>query len=427
MSASSNASGGTDSSDVDAAREDRDAAREDRAAAREERAAARAERAGRANRKNPGPSDGDNRNRADEEEDHEEEQRGEREAHDAKKPSIFHRPAVLIVGGLVLAVVIVGVLVWWWHASGFENTDDAFIDARTVRVAPRISGQVMRVYVNDNQFVHAGDVMVDIDAADARSSLDQSVAQQSQAETALGQAQADVEVAEAQRKQAAATAAGAEAQAVNAAQELKRYIDLKASTPQAVAQGQIDQAVAAARNTAAQRNAALQQVKSAEAQIDSAHAAVAGAQARVATSRAQLRQSQLNLGYTRVFAPVDGHVARRTVAVGSYVAPGQQLLSIVPLSVWVTANFKEIQLMKIRAGQAVSVHVDACPRTDLRAHVDSIQRGAGQAFALLPAENATGNYVKVVQRVPVKILLEEVPRDCPLGPGMSVEPKVQVR
>jgi membrane fusion protein (multidrug efflux system) len=208
---------------------------------------------------------------------------------------------------------------------------------------------------------------------------------------------------------------------------LKRYLDLKASTPQAVAQGQIDQAVAVARNTAAQRNAAQQQVKSAYAQITAARAAVAGAQARVETSRAQTQQSRLNLGYTRVFAPVDGHVARRTVAVGSYVAPGQQLLALVPLHMWVTANFKEIQLKKIRPGQSVTVHVDGCPAQDLRGHVDSIQRGAGQAFALLPAENATGNYVKVVQRVPVKILLEDVPRDCPIGPGMSVEPKVSVR
>ncbi len=220
--------------------------------------------------------------------------------------------------------------------------------------------------------------------------LDQIRAQQTQAETALGQAQADVHLAEAQYAQAVANAKGAEAQAVNAAQDLKRYQTLQASTPQAVAQGQIDQAVAAARSAAAQRDAAQQQAKSATAQIASATAAVAGAQARIDTARAQVKQSQLNLEYTRVVAPVDGHVTRRTVAVGTYVAPGQQMLAIVPLQVWITANFKETQLAHMQVGQEVTVEVDSCPDVELRAHVDSLQRGAGQAFALLPPENATG-------------------------------------
>jgi membrane fusion protein, multidrug efflux system len=312
-------------------------------------------------------------------------------------------------------------------ARKFESTDDAFIDARIVRVAPRISGQVIAVHAEDNQLVQAGVVLVDIDPADIRAMLDQVRAQQTQAETALGQAQADVRLAEAQYAQAVASAKGAQAQAVNAAEDLKRYQTLQASTPQAVAQGQIDQAVAAARSSAAQRDAALQQAKSATAQIASAREAVAGAQARIDTARAQVRQSQLNLDYTRVVAPVAGHVTRRTVAVGNYLSPGQQMLAIVPLRVWVTANFKETQLALMRIGQSVSVTVDSCPGVELHAQVDSVQRGAGQAFALLPPENATGNYIKVVQRVPVKILLEEYPRNCPLGPGMSVVPTVRVR
>ena len=344
-----------------------------------------------------------------------------------RKSSWLRRPIVLITGAAILLLIIAIVAIWWWHASAFESTDDAFIDARTVRVAPRISGQVSRVPVTDNQFVHAGDVLVEIDPADAQAALDQAVAQQTQAQTAQGQAQADVEVAEAQRRQALATASGADAQALNAQQDLRRYHDLKASTPQAVAQGQLDQATAAARNANAQRDAARQQIHSADAQIAAARAGLSGAQARLQTARAQLRQAQLNFSYTRVLAPVDGHVTKRTVAVGSYVAPGQELLAIVPLRLWVTANFKEDQLARIRAGQSVTVHVDACPAVDLDARVDSIQRGAGQAFALLPAENATGNFVKVVQRVPVKIVLENVPRNCPLGPGMSVEPSVRVR
>jgi membrane fusion protein (multidrug efflux system) len=339
----------------------------------------------------------------------------------------LRRPVVLITGGAILVLIIIGVLLWWSHARKFESTDDAFIDAHVVRVSPRISGQVIGVYAEDNQLVRIGDVLVDIDPAEIRATLDQIRAQQAQAETALGQAQADVRLAQAQYAQAVANARGAAAQAVNAAQDLKRYQALQASTPQAVAQGQIDQAVAAARNAAAQRDAAQQQAKSATAQIAAAQAGVAGAQARIDTARAQVRESQLNLAYTRVVAPMDGHIARRSVAVGTYVSPGQQMLAIVPLQVWVTANFKETQLARMRVGQSVSVTVDACPGIELRAHVDSVQRGAGQAFALLPPENATGNYIKVVQRVPVKILLEEYPRHCPLGPGMSVEPNVRVR
>jgi membrane fusion protein (multidrug efflux system) len=344
-----------------------------------------------------------------------------------KRNDWLRRPKVLIAGGLILVVIIAAVLLWWWRARQFEDTDDAFIDARVVRVSPRISGQVTGVHAEDNQLVHDGDILVDIDPADVRAMLEQIRAQEMQAETALGQAQADVHLAEAQYTQAIANANGADAQALNAAQELKRYRALQASTPQAVAQGQIDQAVAAARSAAAQRDAALQQARSATAQIASATAAVAGAQARIDTARAQVKQAQLNLEYTRVVAPVDGHIARRTVAVGTYVSPGQQMLAIVPLRVWVTANFKETQLARMQVGQSVTVKIDACPEVDLRAHVDSLQRGAGQAFALLPPENATGNYIKVVQRVPVKIVLDEYPRRCPLGPGMSVEPKVQVR
>jgi membrane fusion protein, multidrug efflux system len=344
-----------------------------------------------------------------------------------KRNDWLRRPKVLITGGVILVVVIGAVLLWWWHARQFEDTDDAFIDARVVRVSPRISGQVIGVHAQDNQLVRLGDILVDIDPADVRAMLDQIHAQETQAETAFGQAQADVLLAEAQYTQAIANAKGAEAQAVNAAQDLKRYRTLQASTPQAVAQGQIDQAVAAARSAAAQRDAALQQAKSATAQIAAATAAVAGAQARIDTARAQVKQAELNLEYTRVVAPVDGHIARRTVAVGTYVSPGQQMLAIVPLLVWVTANFKETQLARMQVGQSVTVRIDACPEIELRAHVDSLQRGAGQAFALLPPENATGNYIKVVQRVPVKIVLDEYPRRCPLGPGMSVEPKVQVR
>jgi membrane fusion protein (multidrug efflux system) len=147
----------------------------------------------------------------------------------------------------------------------------------------------------------------------------------------------------------------------------------------------------------------------------------------VRAADAVLNEANINLSYARIVAPVFGHVAQKTVAVGDYVQPGTQLMAIVPLNVWITANFKETQLALMRPGQKATIKVDACPKAKFDAHVDSIESGAGQAFAILPPENATGNYVKVVQRVPVKLVLDNPPKDCPLGPGMSVEPKVRVR
>ena len=209
---------------------------------------------------------------------------------------------------------------------------------------------------------------------------------------------------------------------------------MKGVNAQAVSQQQLDQAEAQARSsnaqhaaTARQANAAREQIAATASQERTARAQIAAGQAQKANAEATLRSAQLQLSYTDVVASEDGTVAQRTVALGNYVNAGAQIMAIVPLHIWVTANFKETQLDLMRAGQPVTIHVDACPRADITGHVDSIQRGSGQAFGLLPPENATGNFVKVVQRVPVKLLIDNAPRDCPLGPGLSVEPKVQVR
>jgi len=339
----------------------------------------------------------------------------------------FDRPAVRIGAIVVAALLFLGALGWWLHARRFESTDDAFIDAHIVHLAPQINGQVVTVLAQDNELVHAGELLVEIDAASPRARFEQSEAQRAQAETELGQSRAQLIASAASRRQAIANLAAAAAQDEKAQKDLERYRSLSLSTPQAVAQEQLDQAIAAAQAARAQRHAVAQQVQSADAQIEAANAQIEGAQARVRTAQAQKREAELNVGYTRVSAPITGHIAQKTVAVGSYVTPGQQLMAIVPVAVWVTANFKETQLALMRVQQPVRIRIDACPGVDVRGHVDSIQRGAGQAFALLPPENATGNYVKVVQRVPVKILLDAVPQGCVLGPGMSVEPRVSVR
>ena len=318
---------------------------------------------------------------------------------DTAKPSIFRNWWVRIGGVAAVVVLLVGGLLWWLNARNYVSTDDAFIDTHIVQISPQISGQVIRVAVGDNQLVKKGQLLVLVQPADMQARLDQ--------------AQSQENVAETQYRQAVANEAGASAQALNAEHELARYRLLRSYSTAAVAQEQIDQAVAADRNAIAQR--------------DAARAQIAGAQAQIKLVKAQVAAARLNLGYTRITAPLDGHIAQRTVAVGNYVSPGEELMAVVPLKLWVTANFKETELAHMRPGQPVTLSVDACGGADVRGHVDSIQRGAGQAFGVLPPENATGNYVKVVQRVPVKIVLDKVPRSCPLGPGMSVEPSVKVR
>ncbi|HEY3638437.1 MAG TPA: HlyD family secretion protein [Rhizomicrobium sp.] len=360
--------------------------------------------------------------------DRERQNSGEKPARDAeKRRSVFQRPVIVISIVVILAAIIIGGIIFWLIARQYEDTDDAFIDTHIVQLAPQISGRVSRVLVYDNELVHRGQILVEIDPADQTARLDQMLAQEHQAETQLGQAEAQVHVSQAAYDQALASTKGAAAQSANAASDLARYRKLKATNPLAVAQQQLDSAAATAHNLAATLDASRQQVQGAKSQIAAAEAAVAGADATVRSLQAQVAQARLSLGYTRIVAPLDGHVAQRSVADGNYVQTGEQLMAIVPLRVWVTANFKETQLAHMRPGQSVDIAIDACPSADVTGHVDSIQRGAGQAFGILPPENATGNYVKVVQRVPVKILIDRVPSDCVVGPGMSVEPSVKVR
>lgn len=337
---------------------------------------------------------GDYDDRGDDDNDDSGNQKNEKE----KKPSPFANPWVKIAIAVVLVVLVTGGIIWWLIARQYEDTDDAFIDAHIVRLAPQIEGRVTVVHAADNQLVRKGDLLIEIDSADAQAKLSQARAQKVQAVTQIDQARA------AER--------GAAAQTDNARRDLARYRLLQKTTPAAVAQQQVDQAVAAARNADAQRDQAAAQIHGAEAQIK--------------VLDAQIAAANLTLGYTRIVAPATGTVAQRSVAVGNYVSPGEQMLAIVPMQIWVTANFKETQLAYMHRGQQVNVSVDSCGM-DIPGHVDSIQRGAGQAFGILPPENATGNYVKVVQRVPVKIVLDRTPRNCVLGPGMSVVPRVTVR
>jgi membrane fusion protein (multidrug efflux system) len=343
-----------------------------------------------------------------------------------KKPNPLKNPRVLIIGAIVLVVLLIGGVFYWLHARQYVSTDDAFVDAHVVRLAPQVTGQVSRVLVDDNAVVRAGQVLVEIDASSARAALDQAVAQRGQALAQIGQAQAQIGVSQATYHQARDQAAGLAAQAAEANRDAQRLTGLQAATPRAVAAQQVDQTVAQAKQASAQRDAALRQADGAAAQVRAAKAQIEGAKAVLQAAKASIAENQLTVGRTQVIAPVAGYISQKSVAPGAYVQPGQQLMAVVPLQMWVTANFKETQLKTMRVGQPVALSVDACP-VKLHGRIDSIQRGAGQAFAVLPPENATGNYVKVVQRVPVKITFDDVPKTCPLGPGLSVQPTVKVR
>jgi membrane fusion protein (multidrug efflux system) len=379
----------------------------------------------------------------------------------------------LIIIIAVLVAVVAGLLLWR-YLSSYESTDDAQADVHLYPVSARISGYVIQVSVNDNQWVNKGDVLVEIDPTDYQVALAQAQANLANAEatarslnitvpitsvnsssqlqfTASGieDARAAVSAAEKQLAAAHQQVEAAQANDVKAQDDLRRYKQLV--DKREVSQQIYDQALATAKSSTANVAAAqasesaaqqfVQQAQSRQTQAAANHAyaqtgpqqvsstkeKVLAAIADVQQKRALVQQAQLNLQYTKIVAPVSGEV-NKTVVEGLNVEPGQQLLTVVPLDeVWVTANFKETQLKHMQVGQKADIHVDSSGRT-LHGHVDSIAGATGPLFSLLPPENATGNYVKIVQRVPVKIVLEPGEnRDRRLRPGMNVVPDVYLR
>ncbi len=344
------------------------------------------------------------------------------------RPPLYKRPIFWIVAGIVAAILIIGGLLWWLHARQYESTDDAFIDAHIVRIAAQTNGRLTMVANADNRHVHKGELLAVIEPGETSATQEEAQAGVAQADAQIRQAQAQVLSAQASKRQAISNARVPLAEATRAARDLARYFDLARRDPLAVAATQIDQARAQARSAAAQAAAARDQIGTAETSILSARQQVEASRAQRGAAQARVQSASVNTSYLRIAAPIDGQLVNRQVNVGSYVSPGAQLLAIVPDDVWVTANFKETQLAHIRRGQPVTIKVDAFPGVVFHGRIDSIQRGAGQAFQLLPAQNATGNYVKVVQRVPVRIVFDNGDwRRYSIGPGMSVIPTVKIR
>ena len=398
-----------------------------------------------------------------------------REEEEAAARTAQRKTRIKKIAPLILLLAVVGALLWWLHARQYEDTDDAQVDGHIGQIGSRISGYITGVHVEDNQEVQPGQLLVEIDPKDyevalakARADFADSQAQASAASfnvpitsiataSQIESAGADVSNARAALSASQKNLDAAKAKEVAAiANNTKAQNDVQRYKPlverDVISKQQYDAAVAAAQSTAADVESAHDNVIAAQEGVTQAQARIVQAQAnlrnaqtgprqvRVTEARAnsaqssqqkslaELQQAELNLQYTKINAPVHGVVGHRTAEVGQYVQPGQALMSIVDIdNVWVTANFKETQLRYMKKDQPVEVHVDALGR-DYRGKVLDIGGASGARFSLFPPENATGNYVKVVQRIPVRILLDaDQNKDHLLRPGMSAEPKVKVR
>ena len=291
--------------------------------------------------------------------------RGEKSGMSDSRKRLLQR--VVLIGA---PLILVGAIFLYIQASHYESTDDAFIDGHIIPISAKVAGQVLAVHVTDNQLLKQGDVLVEIDPRDYLTQVNEQTAK----------------------------AAAAEANARSAADDARRYAEIYKND------------------------------EISKQQLDNADAAAAAMEATYQKEKAALDQDQLNLSYTKIVAPEDGRVTNKSVEPGAYIQVGQTLFAVVPAQVWVTANFKETQLTHMQPGQHATIRVDAYPGKRFEGHVDSIQSGTGERFSVMPPENATGNYVKVVQRVPVKIMIDTPPgADDHLSPGMSVEPKVKVQ
>lgn len=436
---------------------------------------------------------------------------------EVEKRPLYKRPGFLIAAAVIFVVAAIFGIRYWLYARSHETTDDAFIDAHVTAVSPKVSGYVVKVYVDSNQLVKKGDLLAEIDPRDYQAKVDQAKAAYAAGQARLKEARSGVELARANTRanlqQAAATVqqarAGVGAARAQAAADVSRTtqagatIDMaQASLQQARAQvtaaqaeqarakadvaryqqlydkdevsrQRLDQAIATVRTADAQvaaaqervsaasaqvaemkaaRGAATENARKSQSQVSAAQAQVNEAQGRLAQAntgeqqvqvsqaqaetagasieqlQAAVDQAELDLSYTKIYAPETGRVTNKSIEPGALVQASQPLLAIVPGEVWVIANFKESQIGRMRPGQQVEIKVDAYPDKTFRGHIDSLQAGTGARFSLLPPENATGNYVKVVQRVPVKIVFDEAPDPQHLlAPGMSVEPEVRIQ
>jgi membrane fusion protein, multidrug efflux system len=342
------------------------------------------------------------------------------------------RPLVAVIGICVVLLLLIGGGYYWWTTRNLESTDDAYTDGRAVTIAPQVAGVVLSLDVTDNQFVKKDQLLIHIDPRQYVTDRDQATAALDTAKAQFAGQQFGAEIA---RKNFPAQLEQAQAQLANAKANLAKtqadYDRQRSLSKQATSQQDIDAATSALKQAQAQvmlADAQVTQNSPVPQRIGETDQQVGQLKGQVDQAQARLDQANLNLSWTSIKAPQDGWITKRNVEVGNYVAPGQQIFALVAPEVWITGNFKESQLADMRKGQAVKIKIDAYPKLDLRGHVDSIQLGSGSKFTAFPPENATGNFVKVVQRVPVKIVIDSgLDPNIPLPLGISAEPTVTVR
>ena len=334
--------------------------------------------------------------------------------------------------GIVTMIALVALGIggrMWYRSHNFVETENAYVSGHVTPVSARVPGVVIRVLVEDNQRVVAGDVLAELDPADQRVKVEQIQAQIASAGQQVLQSSATIAQVKAQASGAGAQVAQSQAQLVRANQDAERYGQLYTTQMKAVSKAELDAANAARAGAIADLAARRDNALAATAQIAVAEAAREVLKAQVLVLQTQLKDATQQLGYNQIVASVAGRIGRRSVEVGARVQPGQQLAAIVQDAVWITANFKETQLAGIAPGQAVRVVVDAMPGQPLVGRVDSFSPASGNQFALLPADNATGNFTKIVQRVPVKIVLAAADvrqLGGRLVPGMSALAEIEL-
>jgi membrane fusion protein, multidrug efflux system len=336
-----------------------------------------------------------------------------------------HHPWAIIIALILIVGVAATVVSFFIENPAAQSTDDAYIEGRVIRISPRVSGPILALHVDDNVEVKAGDPLFEIDPADYQAKVDQAAAAVKADQSAVEQAKAVVIRSQAAVGEAQAAVQIARTEADRRAADYQRY---KAMGTDGISAQDLQTAKFASDAANSQLDAVAKKQEAASAERNVAQTNILTADAQVAAAKAQLEFAQLQLQYTKVTAPESGKITKKNIEQGDFVEAGQPLLAIVPTNKWIIANFKEIQLRKMRVGQPVDVRVDAFPDTVFRAHVESLQSGTGSRFQLLPPENATGNWVKVVQRLPVKIIFESGQNGLDrVAQGMSAEVTVNTR
>ena len=322
---------------------------------------------------------------------------------------------ILVILGIVAAI----------HSTYFQSTDDAFVEGRLVSVAPRVAAPVINLLVDDNQPVKAGTLLVELDPKDFEVALAQAEARLAEAKAGLNMSEKKVDESTSKVNKSFEDISSASSRLDFAKKDFERYKELYKDG--IVSKQDFEKSKTALDVAQADFNAAQENSMASQHALDSGRAKAKADEATIKKLEAEVEQAKLNLAYTKIYAPQDGKVAARSVEKGNYVNVGQPLMNIVPEQVWVVANFKEIQLTNMKPGQPVRVKVDTYPQKRFKAHVESIQRATGAKSSLFPPENAVGSYVKIVQRVPVKIVFDEDISNYNIVPGMSVVPKVKIK